>query len=176
MLNEYFPNVKCLLCPDIVFYISNICTSRTREGVLLCLRNDLEKTMSESFTGSITNILKSSNLKYKYETTILNKSVSPKTRNHELHRKWKIFSASRLVITDRLHAMIFSAITGTPCLAFDNKSKKVSGSYKWIEDVPYIKFAEDLRQAQELISELYSLENCTYKALKLEFSKLKNLL
>ncbi len=43
-------------------------------------------------------------------------------RMEELNSKFAEFLSSGLVITDRLHGMIFAAITGTPCIALDNKS------------------------------------------------------
>ena len=46
----------------------------------------------------------------------------------------KQFSKSKLVVTDRLHGMILSVITGTNCIAFDNSSGKVSGVYDTIKD------------------------------------------
>ncbi|MDN6852548.1 MAG: polysaccharide pyruvyl transferase family protein, partial [Tetragenococcus koreensis] len=47
--------------------------------------------------------------------------------------------ASEVVVTDRLHGMIFSAITQTPCLVFDNNYGKASAFYyNWLEDLDYI--------------------------------------
>ncbi len=40
------------------------------------------------------------------------------------------------MITDRLHGMVFAVITGTPCLVFDNVSKKISMVYQWIREMP----------------------------------------
>ena len=44
--------------------------------------------------------------------------------------------------TDRLHGMIFCAITGTPCVVINSKSPKVRGCYEWIKHLDYIRFAE----------------------------------
>ena len=59
------------------------------------------------------------------------------------------FRHARLVITDRLHGMIFAVITGTPCIVIDSKSPKVRGCYEWIKQLDYIKFidsAEDIEK------------------------------
>ena len=32
-------------------------------------------------------------------------------------------------MTDRLHGMIFSVITGTPCIVFDNFNSKIKNAY-----------------------------------------------
>ena len=56
-----------------------------------------------------------------------------------MKKKLAAFSEVKLVITDRLHGMLFSAITHTPCIAIDNLSRKVSGVYEWIKALPYVK-------------------------------------
>ena len=49
----------------------------------------------------------------------------------------------RSLITDRIHGMLFAAVTGTPCIALDNVSKKVSGAYEWIQYLDYIQFKDE---------------------------------
>ena len=46
-------------------------------------------------------------------------------REYFLNKKFREFSERNLIITDRLHGMIFAAITGTPCVAMDNISHKI---------------------------------------------------
>ncbi len=57
-------------------------------------------------------------------------------------KKWNEFSSVQLVVTDRLHGMVFSAITGTPCIALDNISHKVYGAYQWLSYLPYLRFLQ----------------------------------
>lgn len=72
--------------------------------------------------------------------------VSPSEREEALERKFAQFSSAKLVITDRLHGMIFCAITGTPCIVVDSKSPKLRGCYEWIKHLDYIRFADDVSQ------------------------------
>ena len=58
------------------------------------------------------------------------------------------FARSSLVVTDRLHGMIYCCVTGIPCVALDSKSKKTSGVYEWIKDLPYIAFAESVSDVE----------------------------
>jgi len=44
------------------------------------------------------------------------------------------FSSSKLVVTDRLHGMVFAALAGTPCVVMGNCNYKVKGIYNWIEN------------------------------------------
>ena len=57
--------------------------------------------------------------------TVLDKSVTKRERQDEVSKILNTISKAELLITDRLHAMIMAVITGTPCIAFDNLSKKL---------------------------------------------------
>ena len=84
--------------------------------------------------------------------------VSLKNREAEVERKLDEFRQSRLVITDRLHGMVFAAITGTPCIAFNNSSGKVEGVWRvWLRHLPYIKFVESADTASDSIDEMLSM-------------------
>ena len=95
------------------------------------MHSSLEKRISDS--------LLSESIKYRYIDTVDSRIISFKARNKHLNNKLDVFLKAELVITDRLHAMIFSTITHTPCIAYDNLSRKVSGVYEWIKALPYVK-------------------------------------
>ena len=82
---------------------------------------------------------------------IVKGGVAVSERENALNAKFAQFSGAELVITDRLHGMIFCAITGTPCIVFDSKSPKVRGCYEWIKHLDYIRFADK----PEDIAEVY---------------------
>ncbi len=153
---KLFANTKSILVPDIVLSLRPNCRNSERKGVLFCFREDHEQNIDDSKKESIRNIVKSDSCKN--FTTIAPYAVSEKTRKKELQKKFDEIAGAELVVCDRLHAMIFSLITETPCIAFDNKSRKVSGTYKWIEHVPYIKFANDMMELPKLIEELKTSE------------------
>ena len=87
-----------------------------------------------------------------YADMVVNHSILPEQRDEELQRQFDKFRHASLVVTDRLHGMIFCAITGTPCIVLDSKSPKVRGCYEWIEQLDYIRFADHPAE----ISQLYS--------------------
>ena len=68
--------------------------------------------------------------------------MSPAQREAALREKWTQLAGAALVITDRLHGMIFSALTETPCIALDSKSPKLRGCYEWMRKLDYITFAD----------------------------------
>ena len=67
-----------------------------------------------------------------------------------------------LVVTDRLHGMVFAAITATPCVVLDNYNHKIRETYKWLEHLPYIRYVSELQELNIAIQELRELTQCTY--------------
>lgn len=68
-------------------------------------------------------------------------------------------SEYKLCITDRLHGLIFSYITNTPCIAFNNLDRKVEGTAKWLENVEWIymiKEKDDIDSIKLVIDEYIS--------------------
>ena len=59
--------------------------------------------------------------------TVLSYDVSVEKREEELKRKFNEFKSAKLVVTDRLHGMVFAAITGTNCIVINSKSPKNEG-------------------------------------------------
>ena len=86
--------------------------------------------------------------------------ITPKQRENALQMKFEEFSAVELVITDRLHAMIFCALTGTACIVVASKSPKVRGCYEWINTLDYIRFVDDVSQITE---EYYKIPKTAHK-------------
>ena len=64
-----------------------------------------------------------------------------------------------MMVTDRLHGMIFAAITSTPCIVVTSKSPKVKGVYEWIKHLPYIKLVENLNDLDEAINSILAIEH-----------------
>ena len=133
-----------ILVPDMALSLNKCQATQTRNGCLLCLRNDTEKTRTEEET---TEILKQARVIFgthvKQTDMNIQRPVPPADRNTELEKKYAEFRAADLVITDRLHGMIFAAITGTPCIIVDSKSPKVKGCFQWIQELGYLRFAEE---------------------------------
>lgn len=155
-----FPGIKGKLCPDIVLSLSQR-QHLQRDGVLLCLRSDREKVVNEDEAVALKEYLNTQGIGVTETDTVVKKSVRQYNRRRELQKKWKEFSSAKLIITDRLHAMIFSYVTGTPCIAINNSSKKVEGSFRFISKCNFIKMANGLTEAVEIIPPLMDMEDCS---------------
>lgn len=159
--NEYKPaNIKYV--PDIVLYLNELEFENNREGAILCIREDKEKVTDDKLKIRIEKQLMLRGLDVKYSSTVINQYITKRDREKELYKKWKEFASAEIVITDRLHGMIFSAITGTPCIALNNSNGKVQGVYEWIKELPYIIFCEDIKDLETYIDELINLGISSY--------------
>lgn len=137
--------------PDIVLY-GRYEKQLNRDGILLCLRSDKERISERNWEETVLAYAKQNNLSVKYTDMVEGDYLNVDDREDAVSSKMDEFASAQLVITDRLHGMIVAALTGTPCIAFDNISGKVSGVYQWIKDLEYIKcisesdFSLDLMQ------------------------------
>lgn len=164
MMKECFPNNKVLFTPDIVTYLDETKDNVTRKGALLVMRNDREMKLSNNEQAQIIKIVKDHYRDIKITDTHLreDKPMVFDKRIDALDKKFNEFRKAELVITDRLHGMIFSAITSTPCIALGNSNHKIESSVKWFEKLKYIKFTNNIEQIEEYINELKKLDNVRY--------------
>ena len=151
-MRDYYPSNDVLLTPDIVLSLTDQATAdpAQRDGILLCMRNDVEKTTSATAATLIEAAAKKTGEHVAYTDTTIDGKYAPisKERGEELVLgKFAEFSKTKLVVTDRLHGMIFSAVTGTPCIAMDNSTGKVKAEYEWLEGFPHIAFAHNADEA-----------------------------
>ena len=93
---------------------------------------------------------------------ISSSSVDLGDRSATVERKLEQFASAELVITDRLHGMIFAAIAGTSCIVVNSKSPKVRGCYEWIRHLPYIRFAESAADVEVLLPQLLAMKDCKF--------------
>lgn len=157
------PSTTNLFVPDIVLY-HDATSSSSRSGALLCLRDDKERTVCESASEALCDALESRGLSVSETSTVvfIPKRIDEVNRVRTLSDKWAEFGSSEVVITDRLHGMIFSAITGTPCVALDNVSHKVSQGNAWIRHMANIRVAASPEEVPALLDEVLAAGPCSY--------------
>lgn len=163
LMKTIFDKVNAYYTPDIVLYTMYSGHETVRENVLLCLRNDLEQVHNENIEDTIKTYFAQNDVAVKVTSTMSSERLNRHTRKGLLEKKWKEFGTARLVVTDRLHGMIFCAITGTPCIALDNKSHKVGQGYEWIKYLPYIRFCNYDEDIIKVVQELYPQTEKVYR-------------
>lgn len=144
------------LIPDMALSLNECKNNCTRSGVQLTLRDDHEKTMSKEYRDNLISYLTDKfGENIRFADMGADDDVPPENRNEALERHFDKFRSSELVVTDRLHGMIFAAITGTPCIVLNSKSPKVKGVYDWLfKDCEYITFTDDFEEMSAFIENI----------------------
>ena len=153
-LREFFPRVKTEIVPDMVMMLKWQRDDCLRDGVLICLRKDKERKMSEEVYQNLIVCIGKEYSKLKVTDTVITGRIFPEQREKAVHEKLAEFASFKLAVTDRLHGMIFAAITETPCIVLDSLSPKIRGCYEWIKDLDYIRFAENVDDVPDIIEDL----------------------
>lgn len=150
LMQEYYQNCNVYCVPDIVLSMQGQVRSYMREGQILCLRNDVEGTLSAQDKEIIKTFYPNAKLK----DTCLKENISPALRVNEIMSFLDEISKAELVITDRLHGVIFCAITNTPCIVFNNYNHKIKGILEWLKDCSHIAYARNLEQVKIVVHQL----------------------
>ena len=142
IMKQHYKNVK--LVPDMVLSINeSIPCSKGREGCILCLRADVEKLLTEEEEKRLMREVEEFfHQKVRISGTLADNPVSKEQRIPAVRSKLDEYKKAELIVTDRLHGMIFAAITGTKCVVLNSRSRKLKGCYAWIRSLGYIRFAD----------------------------------
>ncbi len=139
---------QTILVPDIVNYLKNDKELEKRnESICVLKRNDIENEISPDH-------LKNRLSKFKVDYTFEDNHIDSRILNSEqmynvVDKQLKNISSHRLIITDRLHGMIFAYITNTPAIILP-ANIKIKESYDlWYKDVSYINFIDDISKLDE---------------------------
>lgn len=164
---RHFPNTgaqKYLCCPDIALTLPPFGSAAPRKGVLFCMRADKESVDHRGAIAGIRTYLESQDIPYARMDTVIRHAVTPTTRGAALDRLLGEFARYALIITDRLHGMILSALTATPCAVFDNISGKVCQGAAWLSYLGYIRMYPPDASPDDFIAEMLALNPCTFTA------------
>lgn len=160
LAKKYFPKCKTIVCPDFVLYLTpyydNI--NEQRKNILLCLRNDPESIIDENLKDKIKKWIENLGEDYQEYDTTLNRNIPRENREKEINIALNLFRKHKLVITDRLHGVIFSVITKTPCIALKTVDHKLTESIKWFKNLNYIFYTENYEQLPEIINKALEID------------------
>lgn len=163
-MKKKFNKCKIYLTPDIVFSMK-MKMNLERKNVLFLFRNDKEKTMNVNEQEQIKDIIIKKYGGYILSDMHLGEDVTDmqgQKKYDVVKSKFEQFNKSKLVVTDRLHGMIFAAITETPCVVVGSYTHKTIESYKWIKNLEYIKFCNNIENIEEDIQSVMESKNIKY--------------
>lgn len=153
--------VRCQLMPDMVLFLRYSGPQPRRGGVGLCLRHDKEGVLDSQaqtvLAQTVQNAFPTEFLTW--TDTVLPQDVSIQERERAVQAKLEEFAGYRLMVTDRLHGMVFAALTGTPCLILDNCDHKVRGVYEWVRQNPYLLYLDAPDQMAQALQDIKPMLN-----------------
>lgn len=165
-LQKLFPENKIFLSPDIVLMYSDYTVlrdSNANKKALLCLRSDCEGVLDAEEKKYIYQLLESQFEHIKFTDTFV-EDVNIENRRRMIEAKLNEFASAELIVTDRLHGMVFSALSGTPCVVLPNYNNKVKGVYQWIASIGSIEFIDNIEVLREAIDKVMTHKLEKYKS------------
>lgn len=163
-MKEHFYNAKVYLTPDIVMCLRKN-SNMIRKNILFLFRNDKEKILKKEEKLKIEEIIKNHFGDYIESDMHLGEDVinmGGNNRQQALESKFKQFQSSKLVVTDRLHGMIFAAITETPCIVLGSLDHKIIESYRWFKNLNYIEFCNNIEDFEQLMKKVIQCKERKY--------------
>lgn len=130
-------SAKMLLIPDMALFLEplKVKIKQDNKKAIFCMRSDKEKIISQNdINDLIDNVYKlSPHIEIIQTDTVRNIFVKPSKRKKLVEDKIEGFSKANLLITDRLHGMVFGYLAGVPVAVLPNLNHKVIGVYDWIK-------------------------------------------
>lgn len=155
-----FGSTKLLLYPDIVTSLIGTRTyNNPREGVLFCIRDDIEAFYSPSDIDTLMQ--RFGNIRMEKVDTTLKVPSKEMKRNRDklIDEMIEKISTYKVVITDRYHGTIFSAIANTPVVVINSTDHKLSSGANWFPEEKFgdnVQFANDLDEAYTKAKDMLS--------------------
>ena len=147
---EKLPCTSICVPDTVLFHKPETHPAVRKEGAVLCLRSDKEKAVTEQDKEKIVSVLRKKYTRITELDTVGEKKTR-ETRREGLKEFFDQLCRAEIVVTDRLHGMIFCALNGVPCIALDNSYHKVSGAYEWLKPLEYIHYIKDVSELDKWI-------------------------
>jgi pyruvyl transferase EpsI len=158
-MRSIFPNCRVSLAPDTVLSLDPPAIGSRDIPLLVCLRQDLESGISAQLRSNILRALFAG-----WPSAVTTDTIVPGPRldfqayDGLLDEKIKTFARARCVVTDRLHGLIFSFITGTPCVILENNNHKIRSTVEtWLGGSATVRLLRN-PDAQDVIKALHEVQ------------------
>jgi len=145
LMKAAFTRTRVEYCPDIVLSLGNHDAGHERSGIMLTVRDDKEVQLTSGERAGIRQIIeaKTDDIVVKDTVDVDLADCQPETFEETLKDFWDLLSTRRVVVTDRLHCMIFCVNTRTPVVVLPNSNHKIAGTYhSWLRGYPYVRYLD----------------------------------
>ncbi|EOB1207391.1 polysaccharide pyruvyl transferase family protein [Photobacterium damselae] len=167
---------RAILTPDIVLSLENYSNNNlSRKGVVTAFRDDVEGVFNDKFKIEIIEKIKNKFNRVIISDTTTDYPINISMREIELHKIWDKFCSAELIITDRLHGMIFAKLTSTPCIVMRTYNHKLTGQYEWLSEYNNIILLDEIDKLEETIDAIIGNYSST-GTITSRFDKLREIL
>lgn len=159
-MKEKFNKSEVYLFPDCVLSLPPCFSPIPRNrSVLFCLRSDKESNVDIAEINGIYKYLIDKGYDINFTDTVINENfISSNNRDILVWEKIALFNKYELVITDRLHGMLFSYLSKTPSVVLPNSNSKIEEEFDWIKGSKFITFVKNKSNIKGEIDRLLSLD------------------
>lgn len=149
-----FPAAKVSLVPDTVLSMPAPTAASRDIPLMVCLRQDKEAGLAAGRRAAILAALVEHHPgALVADTLVPGPRLDYPTYDRHLDVLLGQFARARCVVTDRLHGLIFSVITGTPCVIIENSNHKIRALVStWLRGVPSIRLLTNPDAAAVLVA------------------------
>ncbi len=164
-LKELYVTANVYVTPDTVLaYKPDLGNdSIARKGVIFCIRKDKESYIEQTKIEELKTLFAQLDETITYQDTSIDFQLQKiNDRKKKLEELWRAFASAKMIVTDRLHGMIFATITGTPCIVYDNIDGKIGHQFEWIKNLEYVRFAKEEQDMLALCLELLNKGGSEY--------------
>ena len=155
---ELFPNAHTFCVPDFVLSLPprQPGNKNSPPKVLLCLRNDNESSFTPDQRLELSHMLPYESTYY--DTTVAD-SIKVMDRETFLGHALDLFQAHDVVVTDRMHGVIFSILCQLPCVVLPTVDHKLTSAMKWFEGIHFVALAQTLQEVPRLVEECLAVQS-----------------
>jgi len=173
-----FENVKSYCNFDMALNL-NYNYNFDRKGILCCLRDlDDESGISKKEYDDILSIVSKFDKNYIFTNNLYFEKINKIERNKVVEDQLVKFAKSKVIVTDRLHGVIFALMTNSPCIVISSYNQKLKEFTDMLKDNKSIIFIDkDINKLEKNLVSLYNNKNVFIKNdYKNNFAEMANII
>lgn len=149
-MSSAFPEVDVAIAPDTVLSMDAPVSSRRHIPVITCLRQDKEAGLSvERRTEILAAVRQAHPSCVQTDTIVEGPRLDFPSYERQLDTLLCQFTQANCIVTDRLHGLIFSVITETPCVVIENNNHKIRALIEtWLPELPSVRLLSNPTAAE----------------------------
>ena len=174
---KYFSNAKCYCFMDSALNLS-VDYGFERDGILCCIRDlDDESGLEKETYDELFEIVKKFDNNFDLTTNTSTNNIGKIERFNSVYKQLVNFAKHRLVITDRLHGLIFALITNTPCIVLSSYNYKLKENYELVKENKGVTFIDkDINKLETEIKKYISVKNVFKSDYSKEFEQMASII